>query len=828
MDCASCHTDGYAGTPQDCFSCHESDFSSASDPSHDGFPTTCEDCHTVSGWSPASFDHNATSFPLQGAHRSVDCASCHTDGYAGTPQDCFSCHESDFNSASDPSHDGFPTACEDCHTVSGWSPASFDHNVTSFPLQGAHRSVDCASCHANGYAGTPQDCFSCHDADYNGATSPDHDGFPTTCEDCHTVSGWSPASFDHNATSFPLQGAHRAVDCQSCHAGGYAGTPQDCFSCHDADYNGATNPDHDGFPTTCEDCHTVSGWSPANFDHNVTAFPLQGAHRAVDCQSCHAGGYAGTPQDCFSCHDADYNGATNPDHDGFPTTCEDCHTVSGWSPANFDHNVTAFPLQGAHRTVDCQSCHAGGYAGTPTDCFSCHDADYNGATNPDHDGFPTTCEDCHTVSGWSPANFDHNVTAFPLQGAHRTVDCQSCHAGGYAGTPTDCFSCHDADYNGATNPDHDGFPTTCEDCHTVSGWSPANFDHNVTAFPLQGAHRTVDCQSCHAGGYAGTPTDCFSCHDADYNGATNPDHDGFPTTCEDCHTVSGWSPANFDHNVTAFPLQGAHRAVDCLSCHAGGYAGTPTDCFSCHDADYNGATNPDHDGFPTTCEDCHSVSGWSPASFDHNQTAFPLRGAHQAVDCLSCHAGGYAGTPQDCFSCHDADYNGANNPDHTGFPTTCEDCHSESGWSPANFDHNQTAFPLDGAHLSLDCLSCHAGGYGGTPTDCYACHANDYATANPDHVAAGFPTTCETCHTTADWDDVTWDHDDFFPIYSGSHRGEWSVCEDCHVAPGNPTIFECIFCHAHTQPDMDDEHDDVSGYIYESNACLSCHPDGEE
>ena len=62
-------------------------------------------------------------------------------------------------------------------------------------------------------------------------------------------------------------------------------------------------------------------------------------------------------------------------------------------------------------------------------------------------------------------------------------------------------------------------------------------------------------------GYAGTPTDCFSCHQTDFSGATNPSHSGFPHSCQDCHNVSAWQPANFDHNTTGFPLNGAHRAV---------------------------------------------------------------------------------------------------------------------------------------------------------------------------------------------------------------------------------------------------------------------------
>ena len=27
---------------------------------------------------------------------------------------------------------------------------------------------------------------------------------------------------------------------------------------------------------------------------------------------------------------------------------------------------------------------------------------------------------------------------------------------------------------------------------------------------------------------------------------------------------------------------------------------------------------------------------------------------------------------------------------------------------------------------------------------------------------------------------------------------------------------------------MDDEHDGVTGYVYESGACYACHPDGRE
>ena len=127
---------------------------------HAGFPITCRECHGVTAWQPALFDHNATGFQLNGAHRSTECASCHRTGYAGTPSDCFSCHQGDFSGASNPSHAGFPNSCQDCHGVSAWQPAVFDHNQTGFQLLGAHRTVECTTCHRTGYAGTPSECFS--------------------------------------------------------------------------------------------------------------------------------------------------------------------------------------------------------------------------------------------------------------------------------------------------------------------------------------------------------------------------------------------------------------------------------------------------------------------------------------------------------------------------------------------------------------------------------------------------------------------------------------------------------------------------------------------
>ncbi|MBE0659250.1 MAG: hypothetical protein IH602_16265 [Bryobacteraceae bacterium] len=95
---------------------------------------------------------------------------------------------------------------------------------------------------------------------------------------------------------------------------------------------------------------------------------------------------------------------------------------------------------------------------------------------------------------------------------------------------------------------------------------------------------------------------------------------------------------------------------------------------------------------------------------------------------------------------------------------------------------------------------------------------------NPNHVTAGFPTTCTTCHTTTRWAGATVTHK--FPIYTGKHAGKWTTCNDCHRTPATYSVFSCIDCHEHNKTSMDKEHQGRQGYVYQSQACYQCHPTG--
>ncbi|MBI3664424.1 MAG: hypothetical protein HY234_15420 [Acidobacteria bacterium] len=710
--------------------------------------------------------------------------------------------------------------------------------------------MQCRLCHSSlVFTNVSTKCADCH-ADIHRRQ------FGAQCEQCHTVKGWRVTlqTVQQHQNRFPLLGAHALQDCLACHknaaVGQFQGLSTECLSCHRAAFERASMPDHKAarLPTTCETCHTMDGWPGAKFDHaQFTGFALSGAHARLDCVVCHAGGhYQGTLANCFSCHAKDFAATKNPDHTkaGFPQDCSRCHTMNTWLGAKFDHNtLTSFQLTGAHMNLACTQCHTNGrFAGTPKNCEGCHLADFQKTTNPNHvaAGFPQTCATCHTTATWLGAKFDHSLTRFPLTGAHASQACSSCHVGGkYTGLDPSCVSCHLNNYNNTTNPNHAaaGFPQTCTTCHTTATWLGAKFDHSQTKFPLTGAHVPLNCSSCHANGkYAGLDPNCVACHLTNFNNAANPNHKtaGFPTTCATCHATAAWIPAAFNHNLTQFPLTGAHTGVTCSSCHIGGkYTGTPKNCDACHLPLFQKTTNPNHvaAGFPHDCSICHATTQWLGAKFDHSRTQFPLTGAHVALNCSSCHAGGqYAGLNTSCVSCHLTNFNNTANPNHktAGFPTTCATCHTTAAWIPASFNHNQTRFPLTGKHTSVVCSNCHIGGvYLGTPTDCYACHKKDFTSVtNPNHVAAGFPTTCATCHNTSGWLGARFNHIQF-PIYTGKHAGKWTTCNDCHVSPSNYQVFSCLTCHEHNKTRMDAKHNGIRNYVYNSTNCYSCHPTGK-
>ncbi len=386
------------------------------------------------------------------------------------------------------------------------------------------------------------------------------------------------------------------------------------------------------------------------------------------------------------------SGVSKSPHGNLQIPCENCHTQSAWKPIRskpeFDHNKTRFPLRGLHEGVACVQCHKSlVFTNVGTKCADCHSDIHRGQ-------FGLNCERCHTVKGWqiNLRTIPGHENRFPLVAAHASLVCDDCHKGAavsqFQGLSTACISCHARDFTQVAFPNHQAanFPTDCQACHTMDSWRWAAFDHlKFTGYALTGMHATLDCQACHVNGNISSSS-CVSCHLKDYNGTNNPNHPaaGIPQQCEICHTTSGWVPATFNHNLTGFPLTGAHVKVPCNNCHIGGvFAGTPTDCYSCHKKDYQSTTNPNHvaAGFPTTCQLCHNTTAWTGATFNH--TWFPV--PHF--------------TAQLCSDCH------TNPSNYAVF--VCTNCHTQA----------QTAQQHDGVQgyvwNSANCYSCHPSGRAG-------------------------------------------------------------------------------------------------------------------
>lgn len=381
----------------------------------------------------------------------------------------------------------------------------------------------------------------------------------------------------------------------------------------------------------------------------------------------------------------------------------------------------------------------------------------------------------------------------------------------------ECVTCHEKDFLSTTSPNHQAIniSTSCVECHTTQpGWRPAEFkQHDAQYFPIySGAHNGAwdNCVDCHKDQSNYSIFTCITCHS---NPETDNKHNSVlgysysSTACLACHP-NGKADGTFNHNLTNFPLTGAHTTVECLSCHANGFTGTPTQCVACHTTDYNQSINPNHVnlGLSTDCVSCHTTApNWTPAAFPNHNDFYVLNGAHAKIanECASCHQGEYNNTPTTCVGCHLQDYNQTDAPSHTAlhFSMECASCHTENSWSPVTFDHNATNFPLTGAHATVECLSCHANGYAGTPTECQSCHTTDFnQTLNPKHQALGFSMDCATCHTTQPgWKPATLvNHNDYYVLsermQSSRHNVQAVIMEiiTTHPIPAPDAIFRTI------------------------------------
>jgi hypothetical protein len=485
-NCTSCHALGQRGiAPDRCLECHEplaSRIEAGLGYHAAAAAEACADCHQehlgtdfdMRHLDEDAFEHTETGYELELSHDSVDCADCHqpshivdpailsyTDErgtrertFLGLSTDCAGCHEDE-----SPHGNQFAArGCADCHDTGVWeTPPNFDHAQTAFPLAGLHVDAACVECHGSGSDAVYRPlafgrCNDCHEDPHSG-------GMSGPCASCHRTAGWTiissanmETSFNHSATSFPLVGAHAAVECTTCHQPGrplrtdaismryLSGTQRSTYPRPVFDTCRACHVDRHDTPAggqrwaDCEACHSNDRWNPSPYDiarHEQSDFPLTGAHTVTPCVSCHQDAERGhaiftlalPERTCEECH-----GADDP-HEGLYAglACAECHDTEAFETATFEHAlVTGVP--------------------EPAACASCHATD-----DPHVDQFEgRDCAECHATEAFTIEQFDHATTDFPLDGAHDDAPCASCHLAEpgppdfvrYHPLGTECADCH--------------------------------------------------------------------------------------------------------------------------------------------------------------------------------------------------------------------------------------------------------------------------------------------------------------------------------------------------------------------------------------------------
>ncbi len=489
-----------------------------------------------------------------------NCTKCHTLGDKVTNDKCLSCHAElkvrvDMHKGYHASSEIKGKSCTSCHSdhhgenfqIIRFDKDKFNHALTGFTLSGAHAKKTCKDCHKPGFISNPKikaqkftylglssNCVPCH-TDYHQKT------LTAPCLDCHVADAFKPASrFSHASTKFPLLGGHQSVPCEKCHPvtmpsnvkfQQFAGIKfAQCSNCHN-------DPHHGQFGLNCMSCHsetsfhTVKGIS--NFDHSKTRYPLENKHLAIPCKSCHKTNVTDPLKHdkCFDCHTDYHTGQFIKQ--GIPTDCSACHTTKGFPGASFtieQHNAAVFKLEGAHLATPCFACHKKqekwSFRQIGSRCADCHKDIHEGLIDEKY--YPEkNCASCHNPAQWNNIAFNHSQTRFALSGPHTTLSCRACHfKKDSTGTEHQQFSEMQANCSGCHKDNHykqfeiNGI-TDCMRCHTADIWKIPSFDHNKTAFRLDGKHQNVACAKCHKSVTQGNityilykikDTRCESCH----------------------------------------------------------------------------------------------------------------------------------------------------------------------------------------------------------------------------------------------------------------------------------------------------------------------------
>jgi len=231
VDCKTCHKERLTEAIDfsQCKNCHE-DYHKG-EFSKEGLSPDCKECHVIAKkFTFTTFgieEHSNAAFSLEGSHMATPCFACHVDekewSFRKIGESCVDCHE-DIHKDKISAKLYPDQACTICHNVEQWKDVTFDHKKTDWPLTGGHINVECRSCHFENqensstftqvFSDLSQECNHCHQNVHGDQFEIEN---ITDCTRCHDTERWFPNKFNHNTTSFPLDGKHASIDCKDCH-----------------------------------------------------------------------------------------------------------------------------------------------------------------------------------------------------------------------------------------------------------------------------------------------------------------------------------------------------------------------------------------------------------------------------------------------------------------------------------------------------------------------------------------------------------------------------------------------------------------------------------
>jgi len=728
--CDSCHEMSFIGehnrstsssVGRGCANCHTTyapsnwtgDWNTASGCAY----STCHQAATPRAQHSAmAASHAVTNDPAEAVCRGChagDLAVIHSNSVAGTfVTNCNTCH----SVSNVPSSKSCVDAA--CHVGTGvTSVAAHNFNTTkhtSTPwtsvYQGAAPSVsaggkECSMCHSarldTAHAATSAGAISCttggagntgcHNNTSLTSQSVASAGWAQKrCTQCHN----SGANVSHDSTvtahAVPMGtcagtagGCHTSTDLWVIHSKSQGGGAPTGASCANAGCHSAANLNKRPTLKTCGQgnaCHTTKelGTHPGSHNHSYTATSDYNAATGTGCANSGAG-----------CHgtDATRVDMVTPYHSSSGCLGSACHTSS--SKAAYGGSN------------ECVSCHDGNYTGAP-DRVGLSSAYPNGHFNEaTHtavgmdtkiDGgtysFGSTCSACHSAS---------------LKSAH-TTDTLVLDSGRPAWKAPYCVECHDsasAEADSVKTIKADKWATrTCDQCHVTNGngkhldYTPAS---HTASTGLNGClcHDTKDVRLIHD---TVTVTSGCTANGPDSKGFANPGchsldkpMDATPMSCGagtlGCHQTHN----DYNHGAAHTLVPSAYNNVTVTGC-----TGAGDGCHGeAHDLNYTSMEYHPIDGDPNNPAGC-------TASICHNSPDRTKFSITDAIACLDCHSGNYAGgkavSNLMALGTNGGHYvqaphqatNGANSLNAGGTSSaTCNDCHSANRALTGLFSQHQ-------------------------------------------------------------------------------------------------------------------------------------------